>query len=97
MSRFHWLSDEVEHALREVQHSASHTPSMRVSPHRSDDHGYERLRHQLDRLTIREICRYEYGAAILYIVFIAAVAVLEIFAALWYTFQVQDRAKKEVK
>jgi hypothetical protein len=95
VSRFHLLADEVEQALRDVHHKASHTPSMRVSPHTSDDHGYERLRHQLNRLIIREICRYEFGAAILYIVFIAAVAILEIFTMLWYTFQVHDRAKKE--
>lgn len=89
VSRFRLLSDEVEQGLRERHHTASHKPSMRVSPHHSDDQGYERLHHLRERLQIREICRYEYGATILYIIYIAALAVLEIFALLWYTFQVQ--------
>lgn len=89
--RFRLLAEEAEQALRQRSHKAQHKPALHISPHRADDHGYADLRHQIDRLRLRLICRYEYGPAILYIVFIFVVAVLEIFTALWYTFQVQDK------
>ena len=87
---FRLLAHEVETGLRAERAAAEARPSMRVSSHGADDGGYGVLFHWRQRLRVREICEHEYGAAILWLVFLAALGVLQLFTLLWYAFSVGD-------
>jgi len=93
VSRFFFLEREIVRELREKHREAEERPMLRVSPHRSEDQGYEELQLMREELDNREICRYEYGFTVLYLAFIGLVFLLQVVGLLWYTLRVKDGAE----